>query len=177
MKILKSQAFKCIVVMLSVILICGGLLAVLSDLLKVSDDERIQRSIDKIYTGESVTKIETIFDANSKEFKTEIGQIKSCYKLSNGDYLVQSTGKQGYSNGTVTLDISIYNNNGVLTVKKAVLNGYTSQTLMSQLSSLYDSFTGSTDGEVSVVTGASMSSTATINAVKTALAYLSAIGG
>ncbi|MBO7187859.1 MAG: hypothetical protein J6V68_05680 [Clostridia bacterium] len=176
MKLFKSNAFKCVVVMLSVILLCGGLLAVLSDLLKVSDTERIQRSIDKIY-GAGVTEIEQVIDA---DYKTDFGEIKSCYKLKNGDYLVQSTGKKGYSNGTVTLDISITIVDGTATVKKAVLNGYTSQTLMSQLTSLYNKFANvnsTTVGDVSVVTGASMSSTAGINAVKTAIDFINRLGG
>ncbi len=176
MKLFKSNAFKCIIVMLAVILLCGGLLAILSDLLKVTDTERIQRSIDKIY-GKGVTQIEEVIDA---DYKTDLGEIKSCYKLKNGDYLVQSTGKKGYSNGTVTLDISITQNGGEIVVKKAVLNGYTSQTLMSQLTSLYGEFANvnsNTVGNVSVVTGASMSSTAAINAVKTAIDFINGLGG
>ena len=50
-----KKAIKSIAIMLAIILVCGGLLAVLSDLLYVDESERIQRAIDKIYTEEEVS--------------------------------------------------------------------------------------------------------------------------
>ena len=114
----------------------------------------------------------------------ENGVIKNAYKLTNGDYLVLSTGKKGYSNGTVTVYVAISVDGGVATVKKVVENSYTAQTLMSKLSSYYDGFATLTANDVSQiaemkVSGATGSSRAVNNAVITALDYIQqmVIGG
>lgn len=174
-----KKYFKPIIVTLAIILVCGGLLAVLSDLLKVSDEERIQRAINKIYTEESVT-LSSDVDVNSVDMQTfsEVGKVKACYKLDNGDYLVLSTGKKGYSNGTVTLYVAI---NGEGVVKNVVEDSYTGQTLMSKLGGLYAKFTGKdfsqSQGEVKeIVSGATGSSTAASNAVYVALQFVKKLG-
>lgn len=177
-----KKHLKAIAVMVSIMLICGGLLAILSDLLYVSPEERIQRAIDKIYTEEvSLSKTLDVGTVDTQSF-SEYGEVKTCYALSNGDYLVLSTGKNGYSNGTVTLYVSIYLNEGVPTVKNTVQDSYTGQTLMSKLTSLYQRFTGKTaeqeKGEVTeIVTGATYSSRAASNAVYCALQFIKLVEG
>lgn len=177
-----KKHFKAIAVMVSIMLVCGGLLAILSDLLYVSDTERIQRAIDKIYV-EPVTLQKTldVSDVDTTSF-SEYGEIKSCYKLSNDDYLVLSTGKKGYSNGTVTLYVSIAVNDGVAVVKNTVQDSYTGQTLMSKLSSLYQEFKDKTSNQnkqdvTEIVTGATYSSRAASNAVYCALQFVKIIEG
>ena len=49
----KGTAFKCIVVLLSIVLICGVLLTFANALFAVSDQERLDRAIADIY-GEQV---------------------------------------------------------------------------------------------------------------------------
>jgi Na+-translocating ferredoxin:NAD+ oxidoreductase RnfG subunit len=173
-----KNALKSIAIMLAIILICGGLLAILSDVLYVTDEERIQRAIDKAYT-EDVSLSQTL-DATTYTENSEVGVIKQAYLLDNGDYLILSTGKQGYSNGTVSAYVAIEVTNGVATVKKVVQDSYTGQTLMSKLTNLYDQFVGnSVDSDFNkIVSGATYSSNATANAVKIAVTYVqSLIGG
>ena len=169
---------KTVAVMLAIILVCGGLLAVLSDVLKVSAEERISRAINKIYISEQVSLEENI-DVSAidvTEF-ADIGIVKACYLLDNGDYLVLSTGKKGYSNGTVSLYVAISNDNGVAKIKKTVQDSYTGQTLMSKLTSLYEKFIGKTnndnlDSVTEIITGATYSSKAASNAVYVALQFV-----
>ncbi len=175
-----KKSLKSIAIMLAIILVCGGLLAILSDLLFVSDDDRIQRAIDKMY-DEKVSLEQTL---NASEFTLyeDIGVIKQAYLLDNGDYLVLSTGKKGYSNGTVSVYVSVENANGVATVKKVVQDSYTGQTLMSKLGGLYEKYSNKTssDNVDEIVSGATYSSTAVNNAVTVALKYAQAqisIGG
>lgn len=176
-----NKNLKAIIVTLSIILVCGGLLAILSNLLFVSEEERIQRAIDSIYT-EEVTLDETVNVEEYDEFKEEnkeTGVIKSCYKLSNGDYLILSTGKKGYSNGTVTVYVAL---NDKCEVKKVVQDSYTGQTLMSKLSSLYKEFIGkdkndSKEDVKEIVSGATYSSTATSNAVYLAIQFAGVVIG
>ena len=171
------KSLKTVAVMLAIILVCGGLLAISSDLLNVSDEERIQRAIDKIYTSEEVLLEETV-DVSSIETSdlNDVGTIKSCYVLNNGDLLILSTGKKGYSNGTISLYVAITIENDVASVKRTVQDSYTGQTLMSKLSSLYQKFIGKTNSDDldkvnEIVSGATYSSNAASNAVFVALQF------
>lgn len=175
-----KQYLKPIVVMLSIILICGGLLAVLSDLLFVTQEERIGRAIEKIYSGENVSLEQTI-DLETVDMTDldDTGVIKACYQLDNGDYLVLSTGKKGYSNGTVTTYVAIDKD---LKVKNVVEDSYTAQTLMAKLSSLYQNFIGksatqSQEQVKEIVTGATYSANAASNSVYVALQFVSRVIG
>ena len=171
---------KSLIVMVLIIVFCGGTLAIINDLCKVTDEERIQRAIDKIYTTESVS-LEGTLDV-SNYTNSDIGEIKACYKLSNGDYLVHSVGKKGYSNGSITLYVAVSINNDTAIVKKTVLDSYKGQTLMSKLNGLYDKFNGKTSNDNVddvIESGATYSSKAVQNAIKSALNYVneSVIGG
>ena len=171
---------KPITVMLAIILLCGGLLAILSDLLFVPNEERIQRAIDKIYLDSKV-QLEQTVDVSSVDMTefNDIGVIKACYKLDNGDYLVLSTGKKGYSNGTVTTYVAI---DSTVKVKSVVEDSYTGQTLMAKLSSLYNKFINKTasDSREQVfepVSGATYSANAASNSVYLALQFVSKVIG
>ena len=50
---LRSDSFKCIVVLLVIALVCGVLLAVANDLFYVSDEELWLRSMEKVYDGDT----------------------------------------------------------------------------------------------------------------------------
>ena len=96
----KSSAFKCILVLTCIALIAGGVLAVLNDVLYVSDEERTQQAIKKIY-GQAVEYQEVT--VSEEKAVNEYGTIDKVYKLSDGNYLFKSTGTEGYKGGTVTL--------------------------------------------------------------------------
>ena len=174
-----KNIIKPIIVTLLIMLTCGGALAILSDLLYVSTDERIQRAINSIYVDKQtpVTLLNEV-DVNDVDMSDleNTGVIKSCYKLSNGDFLVLSTGKKGYSNGTVSCYVAIDNS---LMVKKVVKDSDKGQTLMSKITGLYDKFIGKTVGDdiSEVVTGATFSSNAVSNSIYVALEFVSRIGG
>lgn len=176
-----KKYIKPIVVTLAIILICGGLLAILSDLLFVSNEERINRAINKIYTEETVTLEETI-DTSTVDMSdlSSLGEIKACYKLSNGDLLILSRGKKGYSNGTVTTYVAI---DSSYTVKKVVQDSYTGQTLMSKLTGIYDEYedmnSSTNKGEFDdvIVSGATYSSNAVSNSVYVAVEFAERLGG
>ena len=168
---------KAITVTLCIILFCGGLLAILSDLLHVSTNERIERAISSIYTEEQVSLKEEI-DVSKIDMSdlNNVGIIKACYLLSNDDYLVLPTGKKGYSNGSITCYVAVDNS---LTVKKVVKDSDKGQTLMAKLTQLYDKFINKTYGDNlnEIVTGATFSSNAVSNSVFVALELISRIGG
>ena len=64
---LKSNTFKSIIVLMCIALVAGGLLAILSDVLYVSDKERTERAIQNIY-GEKIGFEELEIHNKNKEY-------------------------------------------------------------------------------------------------------------
>ena len=93
----KSKTFRCIVVLLCIALVSGGLLAIMNDLLNVSDEERVSRTIKSIYGKEMA------YEEIQTDFSTELGRMEKLYALSDGNVLAQATGFQGYKQGTVSV--------------------------------------------------------------------------
>lgn len=162
-KFFKSDWFKCTIVLLVLATLLGGLLAVLSDVLYVTPDERTNRAVKKIYgTNMVVSKVELdvdstadgveksaleikILDSVSGQEKA-IGCINKIYYIGDSttnsyDMLFQSTGYEGYKNGTITVWVQVTLNEGVYSIEKVVMESYTKQTLMSKLGAdYYDTF-------------------------------------
>lgn len=162
-KIFKNVWFRCIFTLLIIAVISGGLLSVLNDVLYVSSEERTERAIAKIY-GEKVTVDEIVLDASADEDKItyDFGSINKIYKIGN-DVLFQSTGFNGYKNGTVTLWIKVTESNGIYSLNKIVLEDYTKQTLMSKFGAdYYDGFV-LTDVTAAYKNGEGLFSTSTEN--------------
>lgn len=176
----KSQAFRCIIVLLVIALIAGGLLAILNDVLSVSEEERTMRAIEKVY-GKEMQYEEIEYSSNVLE--NEYGKLSKVYLLENGNYLVQSTGIEGYKGGTITVWVVLASENGDFSgIEKVVLESYEKQTLMSKLtydvySAHNDEITGNIyfttggDGIKVVISGATYSTNALNNAVNCALKF------
>ncbi len=162
---LKSQTFKCILVLLVIALISGGLLAIASDLLHVSEEERTARAIRSIY-GTDVA-YETVYDSEmfSFSYDTETGNIEKVYLLADGNYLIKATGKQGYKSGTITLWAIV----DVDKITKISIAEYDKQTLMSKFDSKV--LADGTQGNV-VVSGATYSASAFNNALSAIQSYI-----
>lgn len=181
---LKSEAFKCIVVLLAIALVAGGLLAILNDLLAVSAEERTMRAIESVY-GQQM-EYETL-EYDAADLTNEYGSIDQAYLLENGAYMLRSTGGDGYKNGTVTMWVILSPaDDGSLGIYKVVVEEYAKQTLMSQFGeSFYAVYTAHNselaDGEIwfsvdasgiqNTQAGATMSSRAINNAVNCALYF------
>lgn len=148
MKLLKSPWFKCITCLLLIAVISGALLTVLNDLLYVSPEMRTARAIETIYGEEKeyTTKLDVDNDDEPIVFDG-VGNVNKVYGISNGDILFQTTGYQGYKNGTITLWIQVsvyyaepYGNpqdddfgREGYSIEKIVLQSAEKQTLMSKL--------------------------------------------
>ncbi len=170
---------KCTSFLLALTVILGGSLAILNDALYVSPEERTARAVKKIY-GRVVEDInEPEFDGI--EYKN-LGKINRILYVED-DILFQSTGYNGYKNGTITLWIKVSNNK----IDKIIMESYDKQTLMSKFTGSYyskfyidvtddtDLFTPKADGSssnVNPMTGATKSATAACNAVNCVITYL-----
>ncbi len=167
----KSQTFKCIIVLLVIALISGGLLAIANDILSVSEEERTARAIKSIYGAE--ISYETVFDANKGDVspfaENESGFVDKAYLLEDGNYLIKATGKEGYKSGTVSI-WAVVSVTDSAEIKKVTVAEYDKQTLMSKFDSKV--LADAVDGEV-VVSGATFSAKAFNNALKTVNVFAS----
>ncbi|MDE6790387.1 MAG: hypothetical protein K2J61_01565 [Clostridia bacterium] len=100
----KSTAFKCIAVLLSVLLVSGILLAIAWGFLEVTDEERFNRKIGAVYGGETVTSVEQ--DLSGKNLSVSGATIQKLWYIEEKeDYLVQAASR-GYG-GDITCWISV----------------------------------------------------------------------
>lgn len=119
------QAVKAIAVLVCICLICGALLALCNDLFYISDEERFNRSMAKIYPDLDISSVKTV-DLNS-EFTSNAsyGEVKSV--VTDGEvYIIEALGKGGYQNGTVTLYVIVGKDAKIIswTVKENVGQSY-----------------------------------------------------
>ena len=186
--------FKCISVLLIIALISGGLLAALNDILFVSAEERTMRAIKKIYGEEKEYSVIRDSDADDQPLPcAEFGTVNKVYLIGdenseNYDLLFNVTGAGGYKNGTVTLWVRVNYDEDEYQILKTVLGGFTKQTLMSKLgATFYDGFGGKIDEELftakadevgrkNIVSGATYSANAAVNAVNCVIYYLGGEG-
>ena len=189
----KSNAFKSLAVLIAIVLVAGALLAVFNDLLYISDEDRLNRTLSKIYGGP--VSAETV-ELSEEDRTNTYGTVNNVYFITDdGNYLLNTTGTGGYKNGTVTVWTVISceadgSGTALKGIEKVLYESNTAQTLMSNFSDAYfEAFTQRNEllaedsgayftavkgnsGELNnVVTDTSQSSTAICNAVNAALAW------
>ena len=168
---LQSKIFRCIIVLLCIALVSGGLLAILNDLLAVDDTELLQRGLKSVGIAESdPQKLEI------KQADYDNGTIiQVIYLPTSGDYLIKALGKGGFQQGTVTVYALAHVENSEVSVKKVAVADYaSSQTLMSKITDagLQKVAEDPSIAPNQIAAGATYSSTAIKNAVNTAVAYI-----
>lgn len=147
-KLFKSIWFKCITVLLAIILISGASIAILSDVLYVSPEERTARGITKVY-GQLVD-YETIYDVDSDVYtfetlnktqqecvKQDKGEITKIYMIGAEELLFQSVGFGGFKNGTVTVWVKVNIGDDTPSIEQVVLESNKSQSLIGNLKDGY----------------------------------------
>ena len=187
----KSTAFKCIIVLLAIVLICGILLTICNTLFEVTDEERAERdrqslleNIVSIYGSE--TDIEVV-DTTDLETEFSNGTISSVYLTSDGNYIVNATGTGGFSSGTVTCWVVVLMTDGAVSgIGNVTIASNTSQSWINKVpdealeyfGENYESYESNGSFAVSDIRsegltgGATYSTTAIVNAVNTALEFV-----
>ncbi|MGN1373107.1 MAG: hypothetical protein ACI4VK_03550 [Candidatus Coproplasma sp.] len=197
----KGKAFKCLIVLMCILLMSGAILTIAYGFLEVYAGERLQRAVNKIYPDQSVNiygKDDKLIDSNEKNPESLVettitlgdANVLSAYRITFTDksdvhYLVQSQGMGGYSEGTVTCWVAINVDTSAQSIKniaKVQIGESSGQTFMDKITTtMLDSFTKSlpeggfdpSDGYIS--TGATKSSTAICNAVNGAVKYVNTV--
>ncbi|MDE7439334.1 MAG: hypothetical protein K2N23_02355 [Clostridia bacterium] len=169
----KSTTFKCLITLLCVLLISGIFLTVMNSLLKVTDEEKFNRAINKIY-GKSVTT-----EAIAIDYTAQKATIDEAYRVKDdGNYLIKATGTGGFDSGTVTCWVVVAVKNGAITgIDKVVIDSNKAQSYIGNINNKFLSEFSSYDGEpfdaLSMTkTGATMSARAICNAVNASIDYV-----
>lgn len=187
----KSTAFKCIMVLLAIVLVCGILLTICNTLFYVSDAERAERDRQKllqnivsIYGSEA--DIETV-DTSELETSYSNGSISSAYYVpADGNYIINSTGTGGFSGGTVTCWVVVEITDGTVSgIGNVTVSSNTSQSWIGKVPDEALEYFGENfesggsfsvsdwgTGSNSLTGGATMSTTAIVNSVNTALEFV-----
>lgn len=187
MNFLKSNGFRCVLVLMIVTVVSCGLLAVLNGVLKVTDEERTARAITKVYG--SLVEYDDL-GVTDEQRENAYGTVESVY-LVGSDYLIKATGTNGYKGGTVTMwSVFTVESGTIQAISKVLIESNTKQTLMSSLDGAFltaytnagteflngDGIFAATDADAddikNVAGGATKSSTAADNAVNAALYYM-----
>lgn len=187
----KSTAFKCIAVLLSILLVCGILLTICNSLFYVSAEEKFDRAVQKIYGKPVATEKVELTDDMTVSFSAS--SVSEAYLVEDGNYLIKSTGKQGFG-GDVTCWVVVRMSEdgksvlgaGNIAVDKAAGESYLSKIDSSELAQFskieyedgfkYELGVG---GKDYIKTGASYTMRAISNAVNGAIEFVnvSILGG
>lgn len=104
----KSVTFKCLVTLLCVLLVSGIFLTIMNGLLGVSDEERFNRKVGKLYTDGSSISTELKVDTQTKVGDSTIEKV--WFIPEKNDYLVQSYGQGRDGKITVWVIVSTADN-------------------------------------------------------------------
>ncbi len=174
----KSTSFKCIAVLLSILLICGILLTICNSLFEVTREEELNRAVSEIYGKDiTVTEIDGIDEALLEQQNAEILEY---YKDENGDYLIKSKGLGGYNNGSVTCWVVVeVDDNAVSGIYKVVIGSNEGQSYIdritdSALGEFSTAFDPEKDFSQDMITGATTvaTKTAICNSVNGAMNFV-----
>ncbi len=198
-KVFSNIWFRCISCLLVIAVVSGTILSILSYVLFVSADERTSRAIQNIYGEEKeyviILDIDNDDETLNSPITSEFGEINKLYKITNSedsyDLLFQSTGFDGFKNGTVTIWTRVLFDSGLSpSIEKVMLESFTKQTVMGNLNdSFYNNFLiditndyyngkiftankNDTHNNVNAITNATGSATACCNAVNCVLDYI-----
>lgn len=197
-KLFKNIWFRCITVLLLVIVISGASIAILSDVLYVSPKERTDRGIAKVYghivdydivydVDSDVYTLDKLTEKQQKLIKQDKGEITKIYTVGADEVLFQSIGKDGFKGGTVTVWVRVKIKDTTCSIEQVVLEANTNQSLINNLKDSFYSkfkmadvmanlikdkyFTTKGDGILNPVSGATYSANAGNNAVNCVLKY------
>ena len=191
----KSTSFKCIAVLLSILLVCGVLLTLCNAVFKVTEKDLRERAISQIY-GQTVDATEQDLSTRTTEYTystiqeayyVEFTDKKTNEKVYN--YLVKVTGKGGFGG-----DVGCYVAVNLASDKKTITGIYSVQIISAEGESFLSNITsahleqitkivytdgyvyelgwvngGNSEGKDFIKTGASMTMRAISNAVNGAI--------
>lgn len=99
---------KAVAILVCICFVCVALLAVCNELMYISDEERFNRSLSKIYPGfQGDSSFDQTPDSQFATNSAYKGQVKKVYKSTTGDYIIEALGGGGFQDGSVTLYVVV----------------------------------------------------------------------
>ncbi len=170
------QAVKAVAVLVVICLVCCLLLALCNDLFYISDEDKFNRALAKVYPGTFTVDSAFSKTPDSKFAQNATyGSILNVYKSTEGDYILQSKGVGGY-NGTITIYVAVKAADATI-VGWSILESDGETLLGNFTANIQKSWYVGTrvDGDLSLgsnfIQGTTMSSTAINNAINMAAYY------
>ena len=99
------QAVKAVAVLVVICLVCCLLLALCNDLLYVTEEEKFNRAMRKIYPDFTLDQ-EVALDSKYSSNAT-YGEVLSVVKSTDGAYILQTKGVGGFNSGTITIYVAV----------------------------------------------------------------------
>ena len=101
------QAVKAVAVLVIICLVCGLLLALCNDLLYISDEDRLERAMKKVYENFKFKEELPVVTESGVNPNATFGRVNRVLLSEDGAYIIEALGKDGYQGGTVTLYVII----------------------------------------------------------------------
>ena len=181
----KSSSFvtslKTISVLLIICIVCGALLALCNDLFYIDEETKFNRAMQKVYP--EFERDTSVSETPVAEFKdlAGVGNVSKVYASKDGTYILETTGVGGFSSGTVTMYVAIGGKNPDVQIKSLVVTGNVGQSWMAKVGQkeLDKAYVGKNIKDIASVQfgadyklgGTTYTSTAILNAVKSAVNY------
>lgn len=178
-KVFTKENIKAFTVLVIIAVISATLLAVLSGVLYVSEEEKDQRALLKVYDSPA-TKITLV-----EEFAVngDYGEVQSVFKTEDGNYIFKAKGNGGYQSGWMLCYIVVSKSGEILNV---VVSENKDQSLAGNVKKKYLTATyvglnivsrsyfvvGQAETEISPVSGATLSSKAVANSFNVTKYYI-----
>ena len=122
-------AVKAVAVLVCICVVCVALLAVCNEFLYIDDEERFSRAMRDVYSGYVPADG---FEADLTHASAPTGSIENVYKSTDGVYIIEALGNDGYQGGTVTLYVLI---NPDATIKSWAIKENTLQSYIARVPS------------------------------------------
>ena len=181
----KSNSFvsslKSIAVLLVICIVCGALLALCNDIFYIDDETKFNRAMQKVYP--EFQRDSNVSETPLADFKTVagVGNVSKVYASKDGTYILETTGLGGFSGGNVTMYVAIGGQNPDVTIKALLITGNVGQSWVAKVDqkSLDKAYVGKNIKDLAgaqfgadyKLGGTTGTSTAILNAVKTAISY------
>ena len=183
----KSSSFvtslKTISVLLIICIVCGALLALCNDLFYIDEETKFNRAMQKVYP--EFERDTSVSETPIAEFKdlAGAGSVSKVYRSKDGAYILEATGVGGYpdGSGTVTMYVVVGGETPNVEIKSVLITGNTKQSWIANITqkNIDKAYVGKNIKDVASLQmgndykwgGATMASTAIMNAIKSAVNY------
>ena len=131
-KSFKSTPVFAVIVLVCIALMSGVILSILSDVLYVSDEEKTNRALAKVYTSESFEQVALVeefaeleinyYNFKTKKEETHTTKVLSVYKATDGAVIIEAQGALGWKGNPIIM-MAVKDDGEIVNVIVSTYNG------------------------------------------------------